>query len=90
MSAGILDHFGKARSCHEVVSATSQFLKDHPPVPLENLGLLHVETVEDIDRCIERIQRAAASSPLIGYDEDRVERLLSYLLIASIRARQLA
>lgn len=90
---GVLDHFGAARSPLDVVSAMSQFLKDdlhEAPVPIRDLGTLRIECVEDIERCIDRLQAAMRESPLIGHDEDRADRILSYLLVASIRARQLA
>lgn len=93
MQLGVLDRFGKARTPHDVVSATSQFLREDlaaAPVPIEKLATLRVERVEDIDGCIERLQAAMRESPLFGHDEDRCQRLLCYLLVASIRARQLS
>ena len=92
MQLGVLDKFGAARSSHEVVRATSQFLEEHmreAPVPIPTLGTLRVSTLEDIDRCIDRLQDALKDSPLIGHDEDRAHTLLGYLLVASVRARQL-
>ena len=88
-----LRSFEAARSPGDVVKATATFLEEdlsESPVPLEELGVLHVGSVADIDTCIDRLQEAIQSSPLIGHDEDRVDRLLSFLLVAAVRARQLS
>lgn len=86
-----LQDFSNARTEREVVRTTARFLEEdirEEPVPLADLGLLRVDSVEDIDACIARIQMLMHASPLMGHDEERVDRLLSFLLVASIRARQ--
>ena len=60
------------------------------PAPLGDFGLLHVASVEDIDSCIDRLQLAIRELAFVPDDEERVDRLLGYLLVASIRARQLS
>ncbi len=90
--APLLRYFADARSPHDIVAATSRFLEEDlraSPVPLKELGLIRVETLEDIEIWIQRIQDAIRDTALIGHDEDRVDRLLGYLLVASIRAKQL-
>ena len=89
----LMDTFEKARSCEEIVRATSrlieQKLRTEPP-PMVELAGMKIESVADIESWIDRVNAAIENTPLIGYDEEeRAHRLLSYLLIASIRARQL-
>ena len=90
---GALDHLSAARSRQEIVSAMSRFLEEdlsRRPPPLTELASMRVSSIEDIDTWIERIQAKLGSLALLGDDEDRVDRLLSYLLVASLRARQLS
>lgn len=92
MLTRFLDDISNARSKREVVSAMSQYLEDdlsRAPLPLPEVGPLHLETLEDIDTCIGKLEAAVRSYPLIGPEEDRVQGLLCYLQVAAIRAGQI-
>ncbi|HYC36450.1 MAG TPA: hypothetical protein VEC19_08505 [Usitatibacter sp.] len=93
MSA-ILQSFEQALSREDLIRATSRIVEQKlrtEPLPLMELAGMRIESLDDIESWIDRIGRAIASAPLIGsIEEERAHRLLSYLLIASIRARQLS
>ena len=90
-TAGIIE----ARNPRDILVATSRMLgqfwhdrngalSEEPPVP----GVVH--TIDDIDHCVERVQSALRSRALLGRDEEALDRLLGYLMVASVRGRQLA
>ena len=90
-ATGIID----ARSPRDIVVATSrmlsQFWQDgsdalaqEPPVP----GVVH--TIDDIDHCVQSVQAALRTRSLLGRDEEALDRLLGYLMVASVRGRQLS
>ena len=90
-TAGIID----ARNSRDILVATSRMLSnfwlgrdgalaDEPPVP----GVVH--TIDDIDHCVARVQDALKTRALLGHDEEALDRLLGYLMVASVRGRQLA
>ena len=51
-------------------------------------GVVH--TIDDIDHCVARVQDALKTRALLGHDEEALDRLLGYLMVASMRGRQLA
>ena len=61
------------------------------PLPLVELAALRIESREDLEHWIDRIQALGAAPQLMSADqEDRMNGLLSCLLVASIRANTLA
>ena len=85
----------QARNPRDILVATSRMLghfwhdregplAEEPPVP----GVVH--TIDDIDQCVERVQVALKTRALLGRDEEALDRLLGYLMVASVRGRQLA
>ena len=88
----LLESFERARSRDDVVRATSTLVEQKlrtEPLPLMEMASMRIDSVADIETWIEKIGKAIDSTPLIGsIEEERAHRLLSYLLIASIRARQ--
>ena len=90
-TSGIID----ARNSRDILVATSRMLGqfwhdrdgalvEEPPVP----GVVH--SLDDIDHCVARVQDALRTRALLGHDEEALDRLLGYLMVASVRGRQLA
>ena len=83
-ATGIID----ARNSRDILVATSRMLSnfwhdrdgalvEEPPVP----GVVH---------SVARVQDALKTRALLGHDEEALDRLLGYLMVASLRGRQLA
>jgi|SRR4051794_39964882 hypothetical protein len=79
-------------SVSEILGAVSRVIDTHlTPLPLVELAGLRIESRDDLEHWIDRIQAIGTGSPLLSSDqEDRLNGLLSCLLVASIRANMLA
>ena len=88
----LLESFNKAKSRDDVVRAASLIVEQKlrtEPLPLMELAGMRIDSIADIETWIDRLNAAIKGAPLIGsIEEERAHRLLSYLLIASIRAKQ--
>lgn len=76
--------FQNATCPNDVLTAASVFFDQDEANPLR------VHTLEDLDRCIDRVRSQLATRAMLDADEARLSRTFSYLLIAWIRARQLS
>ena len=84
-----------ARSPEDVLSATTRFFDhhEHERETLDRVGLAgrtSMGSVEDLEHCIGQVRAALDTLPMTDRDEERVHRLLGYLMLASVRARQLS
>jgi hypothetical protein len=88
--------FGSARCSAEVLDATSRFLMrrdDLETDTFDRLGIRaagRIASLEDLERCIGEVRVALDTLPMTDRDEERVHRLLGYLMLASLRAQQLS
>ena len=83
-----------ARDPKDIVLASSRLLQnfwrdrageaDDLPLP----GMIH--SLDDIDRCVETLEDALRRPLLYQRVEDDLNLLLGYLMVASVRGRQLA
>ena len=84
--------FAKASSRDEILAAASRIVQDVANEAEDGFALRPGERIEspaDIERCIAKLRTWVDESPLLDCVEDRAYRLLGYLMVASIRARQL-
>src|SRR5438046_496106 len=83
---------GETRTLSEIVVSVTRIIDEHlTPLPLVELAGLRIETRDDIEHWVDRMQLLAESRPSMSADqEDRLNSLRSLLLIASIRARMVA
>jgi hypothetical protein len=78
-------------SVPEILGAVSRVIATHlTPLPLVELAGLRIESRDDLEHWIDRIQLMGGSSLMSADQEDRLNGLLSCLLVASIRANMLA
>ena len=84
----------KLSNSRDIVLASSRLLQnfwrdrageaDDLPLP----GMIH--SLDDIDRCVETLEDALRRPVLYRRVEDDLNLLLGYLMVASVRGRQLA
>lgn len=85
-------HFAQAVSQAEILAAASRVIEDVAAEAEDGFAILpgeRIESAADIEHCIAKLRRWVDESPLLDCVEDRAYRLLGYLMVASIRARQL-
>jgi hypothetical protein len=86
--------FQSARSCAEVIAAASRFFVQHEAdvQTLDRVGIpprSDLRSREDLENCIGEVRVALDTVPMTHVDEERVHRVLGYLMLASMRAEQL-
>ena len=84
--------FAKASSHAEILAAASRVVEDvaaHAEAGFAISAGERIESAADIERCIAKLRSWVDESPLLDCVEERAYRLLGYLMVASIRARQL-
>ena len=82
-----------SRSVPDLLRAVSELIEHQlMPLPLVELASLRIETREDLELWVDRISALSRRphNAMSGDEEDRLNGLLSCLLVASIRARMLA
>jgi hypothetical protein len=88
--------FSDARSPADVLAATSTFLGGNGAVEGEAYGRLGITPPErfssrdELDALIAHVRTALETLTMTDRDEERVHRLLGYLMLASFRAEQLS
>lgn len=83
----------EARSPAEVLLAAASLLSQDE----RNLAMFgrldpkpRLATVDDLERCIGQVRVALSTLPMTDRDEERAHRLLGHLMLAGMRAQQLA
>lgn len=89
----ILDAYRNARTPDDIVAATARFLAsayDQDPPPHASLATMRVDSAQDIEYWIGHIEDVSRRLPMLAADERRLRSVLTCLMIASIRVRQLS
>jgi hypothetical protein len=85
-----------ARSPADVIAAAARFFnhQEDQLQTLDRIGLpphhMDLRSREDLEHCIGQVRVALDTVPMTDREEERVHRVLGYLMLASMRAEQLS